>query len=404
MRIALIMMILLALPIASGVRIEMVYYDTSYDPHNEAVLLKNTGPEPVNLTGWRLSTTRSVQDATLQGIIPAQGTYLIATTGWSESRENMSWPEADHEQSISLPKARGFAQLVTNEGTVMSTVGWGSKEELDIVGWGHPTYEGSPHPGVQRLEALVRINNTKDNSVDFIAAPPRFDFKSGQPAEDNSVVIEVVVTNEPPQILAISVEDDEPETTAVRLLPIPGTERLVQVNITVQDPNGVQELQVTVNGVELSTNDTGLNGTFKGQVPITIQTSELLVSVSDAEHSIQETITIELLDVVGVSLPPGLSITLRPGDARQVPLTLENTGTAPVQLHLKGNAPTLAGKLLGHVRYVLGGDEFPLEESFRAHDTVLAPGQQASVNLWVEAGYVPSGTYTGQVVIAAVKT
>ena len=88
---------------------EVEVYQVLYDPvgsesGGEAVELKNTGDESVDLSGWILATDSSNHDATLpQNTILLPGrTFLIADERWDENKDNASWRKADYLEIITL--------------------------------------------------------------------------------------------------------------------------------------------------------------------------------------------------------------------------------------------------------------------------------------------------------------
>ncbi len=385
MRYTLLLIALLFVAANADLRIDMVYYDPFNSRGSEAVLIHNTGANTIDLTGYRLATRTSPQDHTLQGIIAPFGTYLSTYTGWDEQKDNQSWPDADHQQPITLANAGGWVSLTTPEGEVLDTVGWGNTE----------VYLGIPHPGVQKGMALVRTQDTGNNSADFAELLP---FTTQQ-QEGTTLLFDVL--NTPPEIIHIAVEDDFPDREHVQLLPLTNG-RHIWVNITVRDNNTLHSTTVTVNDVVLEGNTSATQTVFTGLIPITAQTTHLTVRVEDEEHVIEETLYVEILPAASIRVPDNVQTTIMPNRAANNTILIENTGGSAVNLHIKGTPPRRAQHLLGQVYYSINGAEYELQRDIREHEVVLAPGQQLSIHVRTTASFVPAGQYSGQIIIAGV--
>jgi len=164
-------------PLASAdVVVHQVLYDpVSKESGGEAVELLNTGPETVDISGWLVATESSASDATIpQNTRLAPGEpYLIADRGWNESRDDPSWRAADHEEPITLSNGDGGVALVAS-GSTIDAIGWGDKEGIE-----EGLAEGTPAAKVQAGSALLRVQDTAENSEDVIEAAP--DFFAGRP-------------------------------------------------------------------------------------------------------------------------------------------------------------------------------------------------------------------------------
>ncbi len=389
MKYALIILALFFVAANADLRIDMVYYDPFNARGSEAVLIANTGPNTIDLTGYKLATRTSPQDHTLQGHIQPFSTYLAAYAGWSENKDNQSWPDAQHEQTITLANNGGYVHLTTPDGTILDTVGWKNTEY----------YLGTPHPGVAKGMALVRVQDTQNNSADFAELLP---FSTIEEPEEG-IALEIDVQNVPSELLNISIEDDFPDREGIQLLPL-AQGREVWVNVTVRDNNTLHATTVTVNGVALTANTSATQDTFTGQVLITAFTEALNITVQDEEHTVTELIPIEVLAAASLSTPDNIQATLAPGRAHNTTLTLQNTGGAPVHLHIRGNAPRSTQHLLGKVYYEILGEEHELLLDVREHQVALAPGQTLEMRIITQASFVPAGRYSGQLVIAGVLT
>jgi hypothetical protein len=389
MKYLLILLAPLLIAANADLQIDMVYYDPVNARGSEAVLIKNTGPDRMDITGYKLATRTSPQDHTLQGFIEPYGTYLSAYTGWSTLKDNQSWPNAQHEQAITLANAGGYVHLTTPDGEILDTVGWKSTE----------VFLGTPHPGVAKGMALVRVSDTQNNSADFAELLPFSIPETAQ--EEDAIKLEFFVENTPPHILSIEIEDDFPDREGVQLLPLPQG-RQVQVNVTVQDNNTLHATTVYVNGMPLSANTSKVQDTFTGTVLVDAFTETLNITVRDENHTSTQLIDIEVLAAASLALPDSIQATLRPGETSNTTLIVENTGGAPLDLHIRGNPPASTAQLLGKVFYEIQGEEFELSRNTNEHYISLAPGQQLALVVRTKATFVPAGSYSGQLVIAGV--
>lgn len=222
---------------ASEVVISQVLYNPAgSDSGGEAVELQNQGITIVDISGWIISTETSIADA----IIPEGTTllpdayYLIADVGWSTTRDNLMWREADTEQTITLAN--------TNAGVALSN----GTDTMDAVGWGDPLqinaglFEGTPHTGVTDGESLLRSQDTNDNSQDFIAAVANFPVRV---LNENEILITAVVGGSAAEILSITITpDDDTDLAGVQIAPVPGSVKPIRVRARVRDAQGHNDI------------------------------------------------------------------------------------------------------------------------------------------------------------------
>ena len=382
----LTILLLLALPLIAAVQIHTVYYDpVTHQRGGEFVLLENTGDQPISVEDWRLATTVSEQDNTLTGTIGARSYYLAADLGFDEHKDDPSWPSPDHEQRMTLANNDGFVQLINAEGEIKSTVGWGDPERS----------EETPHPGAPKGEALVRTNNTGDNAHDFAAKKPV--FTKQQPS--SNATFTVTVNNTPPKILNYSVPDDNPQTPGIQLHATKN--RLINVSLHVTDNNTVQELVVTANKHELTTNDTGITATYTGVIPYTNEVDQIVFRVRDDKHEINHTIPVTNPVQTTISIPDNIQLSVNPGGVASTHVPVTNTAEHPIDLRVRGTAPASAQQLLGNVSYSVQTQEVhALTNEFRVHALSLAPGEEALLKIHVHAQHRPARAYAGQIIIA----
>jgi hypothetical protein len=212
---------LLTLPAAhAAVVISTVLYDPlGTESGGEAVELRNDGAT-LDIGGFVIATETSSADATIPaGTMLASGaTYLIADTGWASLRDNPSWRDADHEETLTMANTDSGIALKDASGTIIDAVGWGDAAEIK-----QGLFEGAPAAEAEAGQALVRDGDTNNNRADFSASEPA--FLSGE-----TVLLVVNVTNAT-LILPLGAalrEDDSPEQ-GVQLQPRPGTARTLHL-------------------------------------------------------------------------------------------------------------------------------------------------------------------------------
>ncbi|MBS3148453.1 lamin tail domain-containing protein [Candidatus Woesearchaeota archaeon] len=157
--------IMAALLAVACVSADMVVSQVLYDPigtesGGEAVELKNTGFEPMDISGWVISTENSQKDAIIPAgtIVQPSGSYLIADTGWSQKKDNADWRLADHEETLTLGNSDSFVALLNGE-VVVDRVMWGAPDEV---------MDGVEGPNVKPGMSLLRVGEEVfESSPDF---------------------------------------------------------------------------------------------------------------------------------------------------------------------------------------------------------------------------------------------
>ncbi len=375
----LIILALLVLPLVAAVRIDMIYPDAFNESGSEFVLLNNTG-DAVNVDGWHLATATSDTDATLSGTIPANSTYLMADAGWSTGKDDSAWPDADHEETLTMPNSAGFVQLFDADGNVVDTVGYGDAQRFD----------GTPAAAPDEGFALVRVNDTGNNSADFVAEKPRFSMTGG---ESGATILVVNVTDSAPHITDVSLADAAPEP-GIQALDISNS--TITVNVTVVDDNGLGNLTVTAGGIALTLQE----GVWTGYCHI--ENGSCHIVADDGTLQDATDISVELLPAVSIDVQQTLALKTEAGVPANGTIIVRNTGGLPVDIQVGGTVPALGQTVVGQVQYGLFGEEFPLTDSFRGHAVNLTPGSDLAIDVQVTPGAVGAGTYLGRLVVVAV--
>jgi hypothetical protein len=142
--------------------ISEIYYDSLDETCSEFIELYNPKNEDVDISNWTIDTSAYLDDAAIptNTFIKSYGFYLIADSCWYRGRDNSTWPEADHNETITLSNNNGWIILKDNLGV-----------NIDIVGWGSATnYEGNQTIDVNEGKSLERkpgyLNDTFGNGWD----------------------------------------------------------------------------------------------------------------------------------------------------------------------------------------------------------------------------------------------
>ena len=378
--------VIAALLLVGAVHIHSVYYDpVEHQRGGEFILLENTGNQPINLTGWKIATTISQQDAILEGSIPAFGTYLLGDEGFSELKDNSSWPEADFEHRITLANAQGFVQLISNEDEVIDTIGWG----------GIDTYLEEAHPGVPKGYSLTRVSFTNNNSKDYEQQLP-FTHTS---TPTDAIRINVSVNKTAAQLMNFWINNQtNPASVFV------GADKEVYVQVLLQDNNTVHDLLVQVNGHNLTTNQTGVLANYTATIPIDTSTQELHITYTDGVYSDEFFIPLEHAEQIRISVPEEIRLTTTAGGNGKIVVPITNSGTVPVDIHVQATTPRWAEHFVGELRYSLAGSNYTLSNQARKHEVALLPGEEIPLELEILTGFVPASEYLGELFIAAVKS
>jgi hypothetical protein len=170
------LLFLYAPAVSAGVVIGQVLYDpVGTESGGEAVELRNTGSSAVDISGWVLSTESSAADATIPAgaVLQPGQSFLVADEGWDASKDDSDWKSADYEEKITLGNVDSGIALLSN-GSVVDAVGWGDESNIE-----DNLYEGSPAEMVPAGRALLRIQDSDDNSGDFVESAA--DFQPGIP-------------------------------------------------------------------------------------------------------------------------------------------------------------------------------------------------------------------------------
>lgn len=249
MKILLILLAILLVPaFVSAVLISEVYYDPIlHQSGGEAIELFNPLNESVDISNYTISTKMSAQAVIIpHGFsIPANGYFLIGDEDFSIKKDNESIPEADYESKITLGNTNSGIALYYNE-QMIDAVGWGNP---DLIGEGF--YIGIPSNGANKGYSIQRIQNTQDNSIDFISALPdlknRF-FGNNIEQYSNTISFLIQILDYNSYFSEIFIFDEDELEEGNQIIPNPGDKKIFLVNATIIDNHdNIQEVWVNLN-------------------------------------------------------------------------------------------------------------------------------------------------------------
>lgn len=431
---------------ADNVIISEVLYDPLVtETGGEAVEIYNPTGSAVDISGWAIRTESSSSDATIPDgtLLEAHSYYLVADAGWSSAKDNASWPEADHEEAITMSNTDAGVALVAANGTIIDALGWG-----DIAGIADGLYEGTPAMPVSAGNSLKRTDldaDSDDNSVDFSETIPELQNSSSAAAgPDNepgtSIEIGVDVENNAPTILSVSVlEDEDTETPGIQVMPVPEGTKEVVLSATVTDVDGTEpavsaivtgpdsETTMTMTKVEdINSTTARYNATLLMQFYNTAGTYTASVLADDGSGNSTAETSFEYLRMAAISIDatsllftgahPGGTTTIS-GDyalsTADTP-TVRNTGNTPLDIGLYGTDFTDGEKSIGisNLKYSFDNDfdgalAGTISTAMQIHSLGLVNSEDSVQSLGFQLA-IPAGTqngnYTTEITIVAVSS
>lgn len=424
---------------------EVLYDPVGTETGGEAVELYNPTAGPIDISGYTIRTESSATDATVPDgtTLPAHTFYLIADTGWSTLRDDTNWPEADHEEAITMSNTDAGVALVHPNGTILDAVGWG-----DPAGIGAGLHEGTPTTIVASGNSIRRTDtniDTDDNNADFTeSAPGPQNSSTTEGTGDNSsqiITIGVEVENNIPIIETVLVMGDEDLTSAgVQITPVPEATKEVTMSADVTDTDGtgnIASVTATVTGPDneitvgmTKTEDLGsdtarYNTTIPMEFYETAGTYSITITAQDTSSNTTANTSFEYLSMTAISIDAGsLQFTgatlggtaeidgdfaLSTSDAPSV----RNIGNTQIDIGLYGTDLTDGTKSIGigNIKYSFDNDfGGMLSGTLAATIQVASLGLENSADSVTSLGfqlYVPpttqNGNYTGSITVVAVS-
>lgn len=258
----IMVILLLSASVMANVVISQVLYDpVGTESGGEAIELKNTGSSVVDLSDWVIATEASATDIKIpQGKFISPGeTFLVADVGWSTKRDDSEWKTADLEDTMTLGNSDSGIALKDASDNIVDAVGWGDSEEIEDDLW-----EGVPANMVSEGKSLLRVDDTNDNSEDFVESSPNFfdgvpvlvvaDITVSAPVVEVSDKLELA----PDSFLVVKNNRDYPVVVDVRVSDLVfGKNVIAKENVDIEDesftvqPNEEKKIRVALKDVSV---------------------------------------------------------------------------------------------------------------------------------------------------------
>jgi hypothetical protein len=289
--------------------ISSVYYDPiQAESGGEAVQLYNNGTAPVQLDQFLLTTKQTTYPLPSTTLLPGQG-YLIADTGWSTLRDNLTWSLADYEIGLSLANTEGWIAVVEKQ----------TNETVSKLQW-NSTYKAREGK-LLTAEGEAEATFFNSNSTRFF------------------VPMSLLILQGKPSITTVTITDDAPQE-GIQLL---SYERTITVQAVVEQPNNSSfAVRVRFNGHEYASSNT--NGTWVATVPMTALTPgtyTLVVEAYDEATTVEKTIAVTVLSSSSIHINGELEFQGIPGTIATSSVTIENTGNTDKHVRIIQTIPGL---------------------------------------------------------------
>ena len=245
--------------------INQVYVDPiDTEAGGEAIELYNPSPLNISIGSYRIMTESSINDVVLaeDAYIAANSYYLIADIGWSILKDNEQWPNADHEEALTMYNTNSGIALVDANNTIIDAVGWGDSLEIE-----EGLYEILPTANPESGYGIIRTNflDTDNNFDDFLFQEPNFHNSSfivipdqgnnsggneTQPDDseeeyDEGLIdlpIVINLTNSLPSIASVNISIDDLDQEGYQIIPSPGQTKIIPLNVLVIDNDGGEDI------------------------------------------------------------------------------------------------------------------------------------------------------------------
>lgn len=247
MKIKIIIVAIIFFVISNANALDMIITEAYFNPINteaggEAIELYNPTNQYINISNYVIATESSPIDAVLPNIlIEPYSFYLIADAGWSTNKDNLTWPDADHEEILTMANTNSGIALIYN-GTVLDAVGWGDPSSIEAG-----LYEGTPHPNIVEGFSLRRkiinrsFSDTNNNSYDFYFANPDLRNSSYSLSFSNISYSEIsvrVLVSQPSVNISVLILPDDLNSDGFQIIPAPGKNKNIMIRVEVNDSSG----------------------------------------------------------------------------------------------------------------------------------------------------------------------
>lgn len=256
----IIAILLMSTCVMANVVISQVLYDPiGTESGGEAIELKNIGSSTIDISDWVIATEASATDVKIpQGKFIEPGkTFLIADTGWSTKKDNPDWRNADVEDVMTLGNSDSGIALKDSSGNLIDAVGWGDAEEIK-----EGLFEGIPAKSVSPGKSLLRVQDTDDNSEDFIESSANF-FEGVPVLVEAEITITAPVVEvsdklelAPDSFLVVKNNRNQPVVVDVRVSDLVSGKNVIEkANVELEDksftvqPNEEKKIRVSLKAV-----------------------------------------------------------------------------------------------------------------------------------------------------------
>ncbi|MFC1723461.1 lamin tail domain-containing protein [Nanoarchaeota archaeon] len=419
---------ILLVPMTLAVQISEVYYDPMSETGGEVLELFNPSDSSVDIGGWTVMTESSITDATvpLGTSMPPHSYFLIADSGFSTTKDNPEWPDADYEEPLSMTNTDAGVAIVSTNGTIIDAVGWGDSLNIDPG-----LFQGTPSDDAPEGSSLQRQSSSGNNSADYSIAAPDLRNSNYTSEGGSSIPVQVEVSSSNPIVQMTITDDDNPEP-GIQILPVPGDNKTVTVQANITDHDGIGDITgviAYISGVPfIMTQDQVINSTtVVYTATIDMQFSDpagqytIIVNASDSSSTTSGSDSFEYLPVTAFEIDStSLSfVNAKPGSSSEIlgdydlqsqAPTIRNIGNINLDMSVYGTDLTSGQNeiLISNLRYSFDNDfgsSLSGSISKIAQPTTLGLQPADTISLAFELS-VPqatqNGNYTGQVFLAAV--
>ncbi len=338
-----IMLALIAGNASASVVISQVLYDPAgTESGGEAIELYNNGNNDLDISGWKIATESTANDATIpeSTVICAGCYYLIADSGWNESRDNLSWPEADLEEPISLYNDNSGVALTLNN-TPIDAVGWGNPDSID-----EGLFEGTPFEEAEEGKSILRTQDTGNNIHDFNESIPFFRSSSDIGTGSDSANVEIefnVINSTENKTIPLSIEHLK-LVEGVKITPLAGGMATATVEALVMG-QPIDNVAATFSGAEIALSKTQeVNSTasvFSGSFSLSYYMPpadySIEVKAESGKNSEEMEIEFEYLALVAIELSAETVNfgKISPSEDEYSDIAVKNIGNTKIDLGLK---------------------------------------------------------------------
>ena len=357
-----------------NVLISQVYYDPiNTQSGGEAIELYNPTNNEIEISNYILKTRSSTTTIPDDTWINSQSYYLVGDRDFHLHKDNEHWVEADYENTMSLANTNAGVALMFND-TVIDAVGWGNPNNIDDY-----LYQGEPASHVPKGYSLLRINNTQNNSNDFI----KFEtwFRNSLVVNDIIDIDIEFVSNEAITnniINNITILNDDSLKKGIQIKPNPGTEKEIKVLVNIENVN-LSNIKAIFNEEEYSMIKED-NSTFYSviNIPYYLSAGKYNITIIAEADQLIETkkIEFEFLPIISISSTTDLIQC----DKKNCTITdnapiIKNNGNIPLSILLESNDENL-------VKYAIEDEWLNLENRNKVFE--LYPSEEIKIKFQIQ--------------------